>query len=160
MLFSLKVVKIAKCWGLCPQTPLPPATGGFNLRPPHQSSYIVNSSLCICPQSTDSFRIDQKTLFSWNYSGSAPGFRRRKNYVAFRMPQTTEIITIGFNFFVLPPPPLILRWRRPWLRCLKNVTNETNQLYDCTLIASLSWTWKVRLKWCNKIFVSVLIFRL
>jgi len=32
--------------------------------------------------------INQKTLFSCNYSGSTSGFRRRKNYAAFRMPQT------------------------------------------------------------------------
>jgi len=33
MLFSLKIVKIAKRWGFCPQTPLPPAAGGSDLRP-------------------------------------------------------------------------------------------------------------------------------
>jgi len=117
ILFLLKNCKNRKRWGLCPQTPIPPAAGGSASRPQHQSSYIARSSLCICPQSTDSFGINQKTLFSCNYSGSsAPGFRRRKNYAAFRMSQTTEIITIGFNFlfcspthFALAPPlPIIV----------------------------------------------------
>jgi len=40
-------------------------------------------------KSTDSFEINQKTLFSCNYSGSAPGFWRGKNYAAYRMPQST-----------------------------------------------------------------------
>jgi len=95
------IVKIAKRWGLSPQIPLPPAVGGSAPRSPCHSSYIVYSSPCICPQRTDSFGINQNTLLSCNYSGSASGFRRRKNYTAFRMPQITEIITIGFNFFVL-----------------------------------------------------------
>jgi len=85
---------------------LPPVAGGSAPRPPHQSSYTVNSSLCICPQTqTDSFGIDQTPLLSCNYSENAPGFRRRKNYAAYRMPQTTEIITIGFNFFVCSSYP-------------------------------------------------------
>jgi len=53
---------------------LPFASGG----PSHQLSCIVNSPPCIYPQITDSFGINQKTLFSCNYIGSAPGFRRRK----------------------------------------------------------------------------------
>jgi len=56
--FHLKIVKIAKSWGLYPQTPLPSESWGLRLSTPHQSSYIVNSSLCICPQSTDSFDIN------------------------------------------------------------------------------------------------------
>jgi len=96
--------------------------GGSALRPPylwrlrlrprplHQSSCIVNSSLCICPHAQT---LSELTKRPCNYSRSAPGFRRRKYYVAFRILQTTEITTIGFNFFVFSPPPLILRWRRP-----------------------------------------------
>jgi len=68
VLFSLKkIVKIAKRWGglradvwrflqffsLCLRAP----------RPPRQSYHIVKFSL-ICPQRTDSFGINQKTLFS------------------------------------------------------------------------------------------------
>jgi len=33
-------------------------------RPPHQSSYIETLICCICPQSTYSFEINQKNLFS------------------------------------------------------------------------------------------------
>jgi len=61
VLFLLKNCKNQR-WRLCPQTPLSPVVGGSAPRPPHQSSYIVNSSLYICPQSIDSFEIDQKIL--------------------------------------------------------------------------------------------------
>jgi len=89
VLISLKNCKNRQTLGLCSQTPLPPAAGGSAPRPPHQSSYIVNYSLCICPQKHRNFRIKPKYLFSCNYSGSVQDFRRSKNYAAFRLPQTT-----------------------------------------------------------------------
>jgi len=68
------------------------------------------------------FGINQITLFSCNYSGSAPDFPRTRNYAAFRMPQTTEIITIGFNFFCFvspPPPPIHFTLAPPLSECVK-----------------------------------------
>jgi len=103
VLFSLKNCKNRQKLGALPSYPL--SSGGWGLRfhtPTLVILHIVNCSLCICLQSTDSFGINQKTLFSCNYSGSTTGFQCRKNYAAFRMPQT---MTIGFNFFVLSPPP-------------------------------------------------------
>jgi len=83
----LFLLKNRQTLGLCPQTPFPPADGCSAPRPPHWSSYIV-SSFYICTQSINTFGINQKILISCSYSESAPGFRRRKNYIAFRMPQT------------------------------------------------------------------------
>jgi len=99
--FSLKkIVKIARVWGLRPQTLL--ASGGSGLR--LQSPNINHLALWILlfmhlPMHAQRlFRNRPKTLCSCDYSGSAPGFRGRKNFTAFHMPQTTEIITLGFNF--------------------------------------------------------------
>jgi len=50
LLFSLKNCKNRQTLGICPQTPLPLAAGGSAPRHPLQSTYILNSSLCICPQ--------------------------------------------------------------------------------------------------------------
>jgi len=50
VLFSLKNCKNRQTLGEG-SAPRPPLL-------PHQSSYIVNSSLCICPLSTDSFGIN------------------------------------------------------------------------------------------------------
>jgi len=58
VLFSLKkIVKIAKRWGLCPQTPV--ASGGWELRSQTPTSVILHCEffslhLAICPQSTES----------------------------------------------------------------------------------------------------------
>jgi len=43
------------------------------------------------------------------------------------MPQTTEIITIGFNFFRFVSPTLILGWRRSWVKEEKP-KNESSHL--------------------------------
>jgi len=94
VLFSLKLVKIAKRCGqiLClrrdPHTIHPP-WWFFSLR---------------LPTRTDSFGNDQCLMFYCNYNGVERGFRRRKNYAAFRTLKITEIITIVFNFFVLSFP--------------------------------------------------------
>jgi len=103
VLFLLKISQ--NCQTLGSQSPDPLASGGWVLRPqtPLQSTYIFNSSFCICPQKHRLFRNQPKSLFSCNYCVSALGFWRRKNYAAFRMPKTTDIITIDFNFFVLSP---------------------------------------------------------
>jgi len=120
VLFSLKICKNRQTLGVLPPDPLASASGGSAPRPPHQSPYIVNSSLCICSQITDFYGIKQKTLFSCNYSRSVPGIRRWKKNSVFRMPQTTEFITIGFKIFrFVSPPPLIMRWRRPWMQHIK-----------------------------------------
>jgi len=74
VLFSLKNCKNCQTLGVLPPDPLVFADGGSAPRPPHQSSNIVNSS---------AYRIDQKILFSCNYSGSAPCFRRRKIVLHF-----------------------------------------------------------------------------
>jgi len=82
------------------------AFGGWGLRPQTPTLVILHYEIfSLHLQSTDSFGINQKMVFSCNYNRSVLGFWRRKNYTAFRMPQTTEMITIGFNFFVLFPPP-------------------------------------------------------
>jgi len=62
--FRYKIVKIAKHWGLYPQTPLPVAAGGSALRLPHQSSilYCKFFSLHLLTH-THSFGIDQKDLY-------------------------------------------------------------------------------------------------
>jgi len=52
------------------------------------------------------------------------------------MLQTTEIITIDFNFFRFVPP-LILRWRRPWLRAIPE-----ESLQECVK------AWQRRLEKC------------
>jgi len=79
----------------------PLASGGWVSapRPPHHSSYIL---LILLSQTLE---INQKTLFSCNYSGNASGIRRRKKYAAFRVPQTAKIIFIGFKFIYFVPPP-------------------------------------------------------
>jgi len=51
------------------------------------------------PTRTDFFEIDQTTLCSYNYSGSASDFRRRKIILHFER-KTTKI---GFNFFRFSP---------------------------------------------------------
>jgi len=77
-----------------------------------------------------------KNRHSCNYSRSAPGFRRIKNNAAFRMPmpQTTEIITIGVNFFVLFPathfalaPPLHLAKPPPLHLAKQKSYEQTSQ---------------------------------
>jgi len=97
VLFSLK--KITKIWGLYPQTDFPRRLGTL---PPDQhlsqDTFWILLSASVHKR-TDSFGINQKILFSCNYCGSAPDFRRRKNYAAFRMSKITEIITIGFDVF-------------------------------------------------------------
>jgi len=38
-----------------------------------------------------------------------------EKYAISRLPKTTEIIIVGFNIFrFVPPPQLMLCWRRPW----------------------------------------------
>jgi len=107
VLFLLKNCKNRQTLGSAPKPLYLWRMGASPPDPPHQSSYIVNSSLCICLQSTDSFEINQKIYFLVIIAGvHQASFRPRKNYAAFLMPQITEIITIlGFNFFVLLPPP-------------------------------------------------------
>jgi len=99
-IFREKSCKIAAASRLRPRTPV--GLRRLGAPPPDPTSYIVNSSRCICPQSTDSFGINDKTLFSCIIEGVHPYFRRRKNYTVFRMPQITEIVTIGFNFLSCP----------------------------------------------------------
>jgi len=59
VLFSLKNCKNHRKLGALLPDPLTSAAGGLASRPSHQSSYIGNYFLCICPQrtSTDSFGI-------------------------------------------------------------------------------------------------------
>jgi len=62
VLFSLKIVKIAKHWGLWPQIPLPPATGGSAHRPPHQSILHCEFFSLHLPTKHSFFRNQRKGL--------------------------------------------------------------------------------------------------
>jgi len=95
--------------------PNPLASGGWKLRLQTHTSIIMQCKFFFLhlPKRLDLLKSTIKALCSCNYNGSAPGFRRRKNYAAFLMSKTTEIIIIGFSFFILSAQ-LILRWRRPW----------------------------------------------
>jgi len=121
VLISFKNCKNRQTLGSAPRPPC------LRRRPPHQTLWILLSSASAL-QSTDSFGIIQKILFSCNYSGSAPGFRLRKNYAAFCMLQTTKIINIGFNFFRFVPP-LIFRWRRHCSQYIQYVCNTCCFVY-------------------------------
>jgi len=106
--FGEKSCKIAAASGLCPRTPVGLRRLGLCPRPPHQSSYIVNSSLCICPQKAQI--LSESTIrpyFLVIIDGVHPGFQRRKNYAAFCIPQISEILTISFNFSFWLAPPLV-----------------------------------------------------
>jgi len=100
VLFSLKNCKNRQKLGALLPDPL--AFGGSAPRPPHQSPNIVNSFLCIYPQSTDYFGIDLKTFFLV-IAGVHQAFGVEKLCCISYTPQTTEMITIDFNFFRLVP---------------------------------------------------------
>jgi len=73
-IFWLRVQGTLATLLLCPQTPLPPAAGAS------PTPVILHCKLFSLdlPKHTDTSAIHKNTLCSWNYSGSAPGFRRRK----------------------------------------------------------------------------------
>jgi len=115
VLFSLKNCKNRHTLEALPPEPL--ASGGWGLHPQTPTSVILHCKffLSALAHTLRFFWNDQKGLVicSCNYSGSAPGFRRKKNYAVFLMLKTAKIIIIGFNFFcfVLPThfvlaPPL------------------------------------------------------
>jgi len=95
VLFSLKNCKIRQ--NLAALFPAP--------RLLHQSSYIVNSFLCTALKAQTLSKSTNGPSFLLIITGVHQAFGV-ENYIAFLMPQTTEIITIDFNFFrFLPPPP-------------------------------------------------------
>jgi len=109
VLFSLQIVKIAKRWG---STPRPLASGGWELRPQTPTSIILHCefSLASAHKAQTISELTRRPHFVI-IAGVHQAFGVEYNCSAFRIiPQTTEIITIGFNFFrFVPPPTLILR---------------------------------------------------
>jgi len=93
--------------GLCPQTPLHPAARGSASRHPYPSSYIVNSSLCICSQITDSFGIKQRHYFLVIRAGrvhQALGVEKNTlHFVCHRLPYGNY--NHRFQFFLFCPHP-------------------------------------------------------
>jgi len=157
VLFWLKNCKNRQTLESLPQNPLLQAAGGSAPRSPHHSSYIVNSSLCICPQNTQTLSESiKRPYFLVIIAKVHQTFGVEKNYVAFRMPETTEFITIGFNFFCLSPHSFCAsaapaRFHMKWsikminsaavLQCfwwsIYRLTRvESNQLYRFTLLTS------------------------
>jgi len=100
VLFSLKNCKNRQTLGALSPDPLCLRRLGAPPPDPHINhlTYCEYCSLCICLQSTDSFGINQKTLFSCNYSWSAPGFRRRKIMLHFVCHRLRKLINCSHRF--------------------------------------------------------------
>jgi len=103
--FHKKTVKIAKRWGLWPQTLLPSAAGGSVPRSQHQSSCIVNSFLLHLPTCTQTLSKSTKRPYWYIFVIIArvhhEGFRRRKKYACISYAKDYINYNYMFQFFSL-----------------------------------------------------------
>jgi len=100
VLFSLKNCKIRQTLGALPPDPL--ASDGWGIMPsePHISQSILRIVLSASAHKAQTLSESTKKPYFLVIIAKCTD---RKNYAAFRKPQTTEIITIGFNLFRFVP---------------------------------------------------------
>jgi len=112
VIFIKKIVKIAKRWGLCPQTH---CFRGWELRPQALTLVILHCEFFSphLPTNTQTLlESNKRSYFLVIIAGRVhQTFAVEEIMLYFICHRLQKIITIVFNFYVLSPP-LIFRWRR------------------------------------------------